>query len=243
MNVYTESAEVLDLLEANRQKISEFFSDLGVTENVNILQGNDIGEANSLLSSALHNLTELQETAMVQEAELSAVKEELAETRIKVDELEGKTSWLRKKAKQNQDIKLVLGGSKGKPLSEVGKLQLTNKAFANVISKLSDGLGSIHRSPSFFLGKKREFLKDLKLIANSPLYDKDFVDNELRAMGIEVKKTLDFFVLFSSQLELSPSMDFNTADYLNANPDVRESMMNPLLHYLKFGKSEGRRLR
>jgi hypothetical protein len=62
-------------------------------------------------------------------------------------------------------------------------------------------------------------------------------------MGIEVKKTLDFFVLFSSQLELSPSMDFNTADYLNANPDVRESMMNPLLHYLKFGKSEGRRLR
>ncbi|QPL50581.1 hypothetical protein [Alteromonas sp. B31-7] len=243
MKVYTESAEVFDLLEANRQKISEFVSDLGVNEDVSILCNADCNESNLLLSSALHNLTDLQETALAQETELLAVRKELAETTAKVEELEGKTSWLRKKANQSQGVKFVLGGSKGKPLSEVNKLQLTNKALTQVINKLSEGLDSIHRSPGFLFGKKRERLKDLKLIANSQLYSQDFVDNELQSMGLEVKKTLDFFALFSAQLELSPSRDFNTTDYLNANPDVRESMMNPLLHYLKFGKAEGRRLR
>lgn len=39
---------------------------------------------------------------------------------------------------------------------------------------------------------------------------------------------------------LNPSERFNTAVYLDLNPDVRESNINPLLHYELFGKAEGR---
>ena len=38
---------------------------------------------------------------------------------------------------------------------------------------------------------------------------------------------------------LNPSERFNTAVYLDLNPDVRESNINPLLHYELFGKAEG----
>lgn len=37
-----------------------------------------------------------------------------------------------------------------------------------------------------------------------------------------------------------PSPFFSTGYYLSANPDVKEAGVNPLLHYVRFGKSEGR---
>lgn len=39
----------------------------------------------------------------------------------------------------------------------------------------------------------------------------------------------------------NPSAGFSTDGYLKANPDVREAGLNPLSHYLKFGRSEGRK--
>jgi hypothetical protein len=37
-----------------------------------------------------------------------------------------------------------------------------------------------------------------------------------------------------------PSSRFSTSFYLQNNPDVRQSGTNPLLHYVRFGKKEGR---
>jgi len=38
----------------------------------------------------------------------------------------------------------------------------------------------------------------------------------------------------------NPSEKFNSSYYLEQNPDVKSSGMNPLLHYIIFGKAEGR---
>lgn len=38
-----------------------------------------------------------------------------------------------------------------------------------------------------------------------------------------------------------PSAEFDTAFYLEANSDVRDSGMNALFHYMKFGRNEGRK--
>lgn len=40
-----------------------------------------------------------------------------------------------------------------------------------------------------------------------------------------------------------PGPDFNSEDYLNANPDVRASQTNPLVHYELYGKGEKRKLK
>jgi phytanoyl-CoA hydroxylase len=39
---------------------------------------------------------------------------------------------------------------------------------------------------------------------------------------------------------LDPSPTFSTTGYLDANPDVRLSGLNPLLHYVAYGRAEGR---
>jgi glycerol-3-phosphate cytidylyltransferase len=42
---------------------------------------------------------------------------------------------------------------------------------------------------------------------------------------------------------LDPNELFSTSDYLEAYPDVKAAGMNPFVHYLRFGRAEGRRLR
>jgi hypothetical protein len=37
-----------------------------------------------------------------------------------------------------------------------------------------------------------------------------------------------------------PGPDFQTDFYLKANPDVRGDGVNPLAHYLRYGRHEGR---
>lgn len=39
-----------------------------------------------------------------------------------------------------------------------------------------------------------------------------------------------------------PSEKFDSSFYLEQNPDVKASGLNPLLHYLKFGKKEERNI-
>ncbi len=42
------------------------------------------------------------------------------------------------------------------------------------------------------------------------------------------------------RMGLDPSERFSTNQYLELNPDVKESGINPLLHYERYGKKEGR---
>ena len=37
-----------------------------------------------------------------------------------------------------------------------------------------------------------------------------------------------------------PSASFDTSWYLNTNSDIKDAAVNPLVHYILFGKSEGR---
>lgn len=46
---------------------------------------------------------------------------------------------------------------------------------------------------------------------------------------------------FGWKLDRDPSPHFSTRFYLDANADVRESGLNPFLHFLRWGRNEGRR--
>ena len=88
--------------------------------------------------------------------------------------------------------------------------------------------------------KSKRVRKDKALISKSEYFDKEYVVSQLKQLGLQVKDPLEFFVSFAAGLELSPSDKFDTKSYLAMNPDVKNSGINPLLHYIKHGKAEGR---
>src|SRR3546814_11595423 len=50
----------------------------------------------------------------------------------------------------------------------------------------------------------------------------------------------EHYLRIGAQLLYDPSPGFSTRRYLRANPDVAAAGMNPLVHYLRFGRGEGR---
>lgn len=51
-----------------------------------------------------------------------------------------------------------------------------------------------------------------------------------------VKYYLDYYLIYG----LNPSPNFDSIWYLDTYPDVKKAGMNPLVHYIKYGKKEGR---
>lgn len=83
-----------------------------------------------------------------------------------------------------------------------------------------------------------EYEEDFYIILNSGLFDKLwFVNN------YSLKKNSDpiiYYLRKCIKLGLNPSPKFDTLAYLDANPDVKRDGMNPFVHYIKYGKTEGR---
>ncbi len=83
---------------------------------------------------------------------------------------------------------------------------------------------------------------DVELIRKSEFFDAGWYLEQYP----EVKKlNMDparHYLWIGARLKRKPSPRFDTAAYLTANSDVAESGVNALLHYEKWGKSEGRPL-
>lgn len=60
---------------------------------------------------------------------------------------------------------------------------------------------------------------------------------EVACSGLDA---LDHFLTTGAAAMYSPGPDFDTRRYLEANPDVLAAGINPLLHYLGYGRHEGR---
>ena len=84
-----------------------------------------------------------------------------------------------------------------------------------------------------------EVSADKLLIELRDLFDEDFYRSQLDA-PIE-GDALTHFLNIGWRWGLNPSASFDTAYYLETNPDVSEIGLNPLLHFLRHGRAEGRR--
>ena len=51
---------------------------------------------------------------------------------------------------------------------------------------------------------------------------------------------VQYYLETGSELSRDPTVDFSTRFYLERSPDVAQAQVNPFLHYLKWGKLEGR---
>ncbi|SMX45896.1 rhamnosyltransferase WsaF family glycosyltransferase [Actibacterium lipolyticum] len=58
--------------------------------------------------------------------------------------------------------------------------------------------------------------------------------------GLKDSQLLTHYCVFGWKEMRDPSASFSTSGYIQANPDVALARVNPFLHYINFGKEEGR---
>ena len=174
----------------------------------------------------LNNLIELQNDALEVEEQITHFKEQN-------DYLEEKVNWLRSKVSESNFIPSKVKSGANHSLGD----STLQSALVEVINTMEST--ALEKTRLSFSKSKRA-RKDKALIAQSEYFDKEYVANQLKQLGLKVKNPLEFFVSYGAALELSPSEKFDTKSYLAMNPDVKESGINPLLHYIKHGKTEGR---
>lgn len=177
------------------------------------------------------NLVQLQSDALEKEEENKKLRE------LKKS-LEEKVRWLRSQ-KQPRDSDLNRGLREIGPEAMKGAEGTYNYfSLARVINKLVSERLSNKKGILFY--KQMRIKKDRLLISHSEYFDLNYLTAELKEFGLEVNDPIAFFLEFGSELEISPSEKFDTKSYLEMNPDVKASGTNPLLHYIKHGKAEGR---
>lgn len=82
------------------------------------------------------------------------------------------------------------------------------------------------------------FIEEEQILNNSHYWDKEWY---CKTYYVE-ENALAHFCTIGWKIGYNPSKEFSTLSYLELNPDVRISGMNPLLHYEKYGKQEGRNI-
>ena len=174
----------------------------------------------------LNNLVELQREALELEDQVTSFKK-------RNSYLEDKVSWLRGESEESCFI--PTNGNLGSSLSLNGST--LQSALVEVINKME---GKVSERTVLPFSKSKRYRKDKALIYKSGYFNKEYVASQLNQLGLKVKDPLEFFISFGAELELSPSEKFDTKSYLAMNPDVKDSGINPLLHYIKHGKAEGR---
>lgn len=80
--------------------------------------------------------------------------------------------------------------------------------------------------------------KDYELIVNSGLFDSEYYFEKYN-----LDKNVNpiyHYLEFGVNQNFNPSKNFDTKYYLTENPDVKNSKINPFVHYIKWGKDEDR---
>ena len=86
----------------------------------------------------------------------------------------------------------------------------------------------------------RRILDQERIIRDSGLFDDAWYIKTYAPSGGDA---LSHYLKTGAKQGFDPGPRFSTKAYLADNPDVREAGTNPLLHYLRFGRDEGRGIR
>lgn len=91
---------------------------------------------------------------------------------------------------------------------------------------------------SVFKKKKRVSQQDIREIIAAE-FDEQFYKTNYDFLVTDLQP-LDHFLEIGWKDGLNPNEWFSVNDYLNANPDVAETGVNPFFHYIYYGKKENR---
>lgn len=110
----------------------------------------------------------------------------------------------------------------------------------NIFGLFKDGGISLFKKIKAFVINKYHDKMNIKLIKNSNLMDDDYYKLENPNIKIDPAKHYYYYGFKEGK---SPSYNFSNDAYLKEYSDVKSAMINPLVHYLKYGKYENRAIR
>ncbi|MDR0932306.1 MAG: glycosyltransferase [Victivallales bacterium] len=121
---------------------------------------------------------------------------------------------------------------------------LLNRGVAKACSRFLFTGGRLLTAMIYSPRKTLRFLREMRTIAASRMFDKYYYlggkDDLSNSWTIF---PLYHFCFYGWFLGYDPSASFSLKDYIKHNPDVEASDCNPLVHYIKYGYKEGRRIR
>lgn len=88
--------------------------------------------------------------------------------------------------------------------------------------------------------KSRSFLKALKLIRQSDLFDAQWYLTQYPDVANAKVSPEEHYLRYGASEQRNPSERFCTQWYLKTNADVAQAGVNPLVHYISYGRKEGR---
>ena len=89
----------------------------------------------------------------------------------------------------------------------------------------------------FVIAKKIDKISDYDYIRKSKFFNKKWY---LRHYPSIQGNPIEYYLNYGWKKGHNPSKYFNTNEYLELNSDIKQAHINPLLHYIKYGKREGR---
>lgn len=84
-------------------------------------------------------------------------------------------------------------------------------------------------------------LSEVERITASGLFDADYYHAQRPRLPNDISRLIEDYLAEGWRAGADPSEQFRTNYYLTINDDVRAEGCNPLLHYIDYGKHEGRR--
>ena len=125
---------------------------------------------------------------------------------------------------------------------------LTITRVVNKFIKISDTLKSKLPIKSklirAILIQLQRFLHKIEVRITFPetkFFDNSYYNRQLSERGLEKGLGFDHFRTVGWRMNLQANDWLDTSFYVNTNPDVSEAGLNPLTHYIKYGKNEGRK--
>lgn len=102
-----------------------------------------------------------------------------------------------------------------------------SKANFSVLLKLFSPLNALRLS------------REKKLVLESKFFDLEYYCKQAK-LFLSEDDAIHHYLTQGAAAGLKPSESFDTEYYVENNPDVRENKVNPLVHYIRHGRSEGR---
>ena len=90
------------------------------------------------------------------------------------------------------------------------------------------------------VSKEAKMEQELQLLRESALFDGDwYAHRHVISAGVPPER---HFCEQGWKNGWDPGPDFSTRRYLEGNPDVADAGINPLIHYIRCGRKEGRKI-
>lgn len=229
---FSELAKLTSLLEANEQSLrSAHEENAGLT--------NKLQKAESSLQARFNELGQL--TRKLQEAR-SAVDERFSELAVLTDLLEKNEQKFEAEAKSSREMQAQQHHEIERQAHELANLVNQLEALRSsqpTASSANEGV-SVAKAPPL---TKRAIKRQSALIETSQWFDAKWYLAQYPDIASDTKMSANparHYLLMGGFEGRNPGPGFDSAYYLQHNPDVVESGINPLVHYLKFGEKEQR---